>query len=561
MKITTRPGLAAALRARLRLPAQRRLPAMPGTGSNRFGGWVNGQLVAVVAEGEDDEDGGGSVAVADPLPGNPAPNERTPVDTELPPPPNAAEFRMPVAVLEGWATADGRYIEPQALGRRALPHTLMAMRRNPDGGWGGHDGAIVNGRIDTCEPFDAAATINPETGQAYGAGVRAWSMTGWIIQDTEETASTLEYVRTGVLRGLSVDISEARAEYEVTEEDEDGWPLDFRERITQGALMGGTICPFPAFPGAYIELTGRTTDAEGNIVDGEAPEAPDVAAAVASGALPRTATRQQWRDVGLRPLRVVESMGCRTCDEGQPGAVVAAAGPTSPPAAWFADPQLPGPTRVTITNEGRIFGHYATHGTCHTGYPGQCLTPEQLESKTGNSLFHLGSVVTAEGTTVACGQVTIGTGHASTDPSTSMSAALAHYDNTGTAAADVVTGKDEHGYWFAGAMRPDATEDMVRALRGAKLSGDWRQARPGNPDVELVALLAVNVPGFPVVETHAVAASGQLVAVVAAGVNSVERAARPSYQADLDAALAKALQPMHKIRASLALQRIKGAGR
>ena len=557
MKIT-RPWLAAV--HRLRLPAQRRLPAMPGTGHNKFGGWVNGSLVAVVAEGEDDgdESGGGEGGGVATLPGNPAPNERTPVDTELPPPPNAAEFVMPVAVLEGWATADGRYIEPESLGRRALPHTLMAMRRNPDGGWGGHDAAIVNGRIDTAERYDAAATINPETGQPYGAGVLAWRMGGWIIQDTPETESTLGYVRDGVLRGLSVDISEARAEIEVTEEDEDGWPLDFRERITQGALMGGTICPFPAFPGAYIVLTGRTTDAEGNLV-GEASE--DDAAVVASGALPRTTTSKDWRELGMRPLRVVEGLGCRTCDEGQPGAVVASSGPTAPPSSWFADPQLPGPTKVTITPEGRIFGHYAINGTCHTGYPGQCLTPEQLESKTGNSLFHLGSVLTAEGETIACGQVTIGTGHASTAPGSTMSTALAHYDNTGTAAADVVTGKDAHGYWFAGAVRPDATEDMVRALRGAKLSGDWRQPRPGNPDVELVALLAVNVPGFPVVETQAVAASGALVAVVAAGVNSVERAATPDYERTVAAHIERALRPMHRMRAQAALQRIKGASR
>jgi hypothetical protein len=82
--------------------------------------------------------------------------------------------------------------------------------------------------------------------------------------------------------------------------------------------------------------------------------------------------------------------------------------------------------------------------------------------------------------------------------------------------ADVVAGEDEHGIWLAGGLRPSVSAEQVRELRGASLSGDWRSIG-GN--LELVAALAVNVPGFPVPRVQAgLAASGVQTALVAAGV-------------------------------------------
>lgn len=461
-----------------------------------------------------------------PPPGDGPPNERTPVDEHPDPPEGGVAFRMPIAVLEGWETADHRYIEPGALGRRALPWTCMAMRRNPDGGWGGHDGAIVNGRIDTAERFDASATINPETGKPFGPGVWAWTYSGWLIQDTDETASTVRYVRDRVLRGLSVDISEAASRIEITEEDEDGWPIDFREIITAGALMGGTICPFPAFPGATIELD-----------EGEAQPA---------AASARPASRQQWAALGARPLRLLPPA--------QP--VVAAGGPLRPPAAWFDDPQLPGPTRHTVTDDGRTYGHYACWGTRHRGVRDRILTPEQLRNATGEAPeFHVGPVRTAEGTDIRCGALTMGIGHAPTEgPGSSFGAAVAHYDNTDAVVADVRTGYDGWGMWYAGAVRPGISEERLRAFRAARISGDWRERSYG-AGVELLALLCVNVEGFPIPEVEVVAASGHLRAVVAAGIRSVELATTSPEEASLDRLLARHLAP---VRAQLALQRIRG---
>jgi hypothetical protein len=192
-------------------------------------------------------------------------------------------------------------------------------------------------------------------------------------------------------------------------------------------------------------------------------------------------------------------------------ALTAGLAPAKPPAEWFADPALDAATAVTVTPDGRVYGHAAAWGTCHTGMPGRCVEPPRAQD--GYSWFLLGSVECSDGFEACVGQITMGTGHA--DLRAGVHAASRHYDNTGSVVADVAVGEDEHGIWVAGAIRPDADEDAVRALKGAKLSGDWRSV---NGQYRLVALLAVNVPGFPVERARALAASGCGVALVAAGV-------------------------------------------
>jgi hypothetical protein len=113
---------------------------------------------------------------------------------------------------------------------------------------------------------------------------------------------------------------------------------------------------------------------------------------------------------------------------------------------------------------------------------------------------------------VPVGRLTLGTGHA--DLSMSAAAASEHYDNTGVAIADVAAGEDEHGIWLAGALRPGATDEQIRALRASPPSGDWR---PINGALEMVGVLCVNVPGFPIPRPRARVAAGIPQAIVAAG--------------------------------------------
>jgi SPP1 gp7 family putative phage head morphogenesis protein len=181
-----------------------------------------------------------------------------------------------------------------------------------------------------------------------------------------------------------------------------------------------------------------------------------------------------------------------------------------PPREWFADPKLPLPTPIVVTDEGRVYGHAAMWGACHVGFADVCVSPPHEDS---HPYYMTGEVVCADGARVAVGQITVGTGHAPLHVAASRAAE--HYDNTGAAVADVCVGNDEHGIWIAGAIRGDASAARVRDLRAAgQVSGDWRRI---GGQLRLVGLLAVNVPGFPVPKTRARVASGAPLALVAAG--------------------------------------------
>jgi hypothetical protein len=175
--------------------------------------------------------------------------------------------------------------------------------------------------------------------------------------------------------------------------------------------------------------------------------------------------------------------------------IVAGGGPLSPPAEWFEDPNLPGPTRLKVTDEGRVFGHLGQLGVCHTGYSNVCITLP--DSKTGYARFHQGDVICANGERIAIGKITLGTGHAGT--SLAMRAAVEHYDHTGTVVAVVRAGRDSHGDWVAGSLVAGLDPARVAELRRSPLSGDWRYCQEVG-GLELIAALAVNSPGFPVTE-------------------------------------------------------------
>lgn len=186
------------------------------------------------------------------------------------------------------------------------------------------------------------------------------------------------------------------------------------------------------------------------------------------------------------------------------------AGPLTPPDEWFTDPALSGPTALRIDDDGRVFGHLALWGSCHTRSSTTCTTAPR--SATGYAAFHVGEVVAASGARVPVGKLTLGGGHAA--PGAGFRAAAAHYDNAGAAVAVVRAGEDAHGIWVAGAIVPEATAVQVASLRRSPLSGDWRLM---GASMELVAALAVNVPGFPVPRPRAAIVANRQTSLVAAG--------------------------------------------
>jgi hypothetical protein len=239
---------------------------------------------------------------------------------------------------------------------------------------------------------------------------------------------------------------------------------------TDGRIRAATIVAIPAFAGAQIHLDEST-----EALDDQTPAVDDQSAGV------------------------VESL-------------VAAAIPVDPPGAWFTDPKFGAHTPLTVTKDGRVYGHIAEWGTCHVSHAqnGACISPPH--SRSGYSRFHYGALLTAEGNEIAVGHLTMDTRHAG--GKLTPAATLSHYEDTGTVIADVRAGEDNWGIWVSGALRPNATPTQIRALRSAPISGDWRRY---GVDLEMVAALAVNVPGFGVPRPQGLVAGGAVVSLVAAG--------------------------------------------
>lgn len=199
------------------------------------------------------------------------------------------------------------------------------------------------------------------------------------------------------------------------------------------------------------------------------------------------------------------------------GTARASSGPL--PAQLFDRPKMDGPTPVKIERVGEhlhYYGHVATWGVCHIGFPGQCVTAPK--SRTNYAYFHNGPITTDKGP-IRTGKVTLGGGHA--DVRAGFQAAVSHYDDAGAAVADVRAGEDEYGIWVSGVVRAGVDDARLAELAAAPLSGDWRHVSGG---LEMVAALAVNTPGFPVVSVSK--RGGTEYALVAAG------ALQPEHPAD-----------------------------
>jgi hypothetical protein len=378
---------------------------------------------------------------------------------------DTAPWRGPLTV-EGIETGDGREFKPDALTWADLP---LPLRWNKEDSHGGepHTVAVNVGRIDKVWREDG--------GLVMGEGVLDLS--------TEDGRTVHGKIKGQFLRGVSVDVDSIKdADMELvwpTDPDEDGEgnPFDMLfaspEKVVfnKGRIRAATLVDIPAFAEAYIALL-------------------DEAGAVVAGGEPIGAVRETR--VRAATVRTVEA-------------------PVRPPADWFSSPNLSVPTGITVTPEGRVYGHAALWGTCHIGQEGVCVTPPHEEA---HPYFMTGNVWTEDGGSVGVGQITVGTGHAPL--SYGSRAAADHYDNTGAAVADVAVGNDAHGIWVAGSVRPGTPERRIHELRAAgQVSGDWRRIG-GN--LRLVGLLAVNVPGFPVPKLKTHLTSGQQLALVAAGI-------------------------------------------
>lgn len=399
-----------------------------------------------------------------------------------------------VIAREGEMTGDGRLIEDGALRWDDLPIPLRVAFKDV----GGHDGAEVCGRIETVERReggDIYATGTFDLGSAVGAeAFRQVSeqMSNGVSIDTDDVTFRIM---------AKADMPEADVADSGNESDTEADPegrvkvaamssSDELTVIESARLRAATLVAVPAFATARIYAAGQAPTKPAEDVEPE-----------------------ETLEASAEPVAPSRD------------SLTAAAIPTAPPEAWFKDPALTGPTALVVEDDGRVYGHIAAWGTCHIGQIGKCVEPPT--SPSNYAYFRTGALRTAEGTSVAVGHLTMGTGHAG--PRDSANAAAEHYDNTGTVFADVAAGEDAYGIWVAGSLRPGITAEQVRVARSAPISGDWRTIRGS---LELVGALAVNVPGFPVPRPQGLLASGEVRSLQASGVvahdDSAARASHPS---------------------------------
>jgi hypothetical protein len=205
--------------------------------------------------------------------------------------------------------------------------------------------------------------------------------------------------------------------------------------------------------------------------------------------------------------------------------MVASAGPLRPPAEWFEDPKFTELTPLTITKEGRVYGHLCDWDGCHVGFSGVCTPP--FRSPSNYAVFNAScgaGIETAEGEIIPCGKIMFsrtGSGHAPTDARIGYQEIQRYYDNATKVGAFVRAGADRFGTWLAGALRSDLNDLDIQHLRTHPPSGDWR---PVKGLTDLIAAFSVPVGGFPIVRRALVAsADGEINAIITAPLRIEDR--------------------------------------
>jgi hypothetical protein len=439
-------------------------------------------------------------------------------------------------------TPDGRELAADGFSHRPLPLPLMSMTTDSHG--------YMDGPVSHSVGQISSISLDGLTVKGSGS-----------FNSTPEAEQTIALLESEDLYGVSVDpVAQdvelhinAAAEEEMWDslfegEDENGEIVikfstdDEYLRFTRYEIMGATIVPFAAFGGARI--TGvRRGDASADAVtaasyaSGDTPPPGDGGSGDDGG----TATDAQVSEINDAVDEMVAEYpgidgGITVTIDGEaqehafPAAQASAAGtirlprtitaaaaaaaplapagfaPVEPPAAWFDYPQdmLEDADRlvsINVEDDGRVWGYVALAGTCHLGYPDRCV--QMPESRSNYRYFHLHDVVCEGGDRVRAGSLTFGTSHV--DPQIRDVALVRDmYEDSGRVAADICLYRDEYGIAMAGALRSTVTAAEAREIRGAKCSGDWR---PAGGHTELIAVLAVNYPGFPITEPTAVVAS------------------------------------------------------
>lgn len=460
-----------------------------------------------------------------------------------------------ILTVEATPSGDGRTFAAGSLRERQLPLPLQYVKAAGEG----HTGAVVVGRIDR---------IEHEGNLIWGFGV---------FNSTPEADEAIGMLADRSIRGVSVDVDDATFEQADAEQmvitdgriagatlcaipafEEAYISLGTSPADSSGPKTGQPPIPVAAddeldaelvalVAAAELEFAPGTHDGPGWITNPRATSRirrywvhGKGAAKIKWGAphdfyrcrnqLRKYVQNPEWLN-GLCANMHKEALGvwpgqeaasgvevlanCEDCDTAPMLSLVASAGQAwLPPGGLFQNPHLTEETALTIEKVGddlHIYGHAFTWDACHTAYADLgCVSPPP--SPTNYSRYLAGSIATTLGEQLV-GQITVGIPHAGQYASPTV--AMAHYDNTTSAVADVAFGDDEIGGWFSGAIRPWAKPELLHELRASGVvSGDWRDFGQG---LDLIAVLGVNVGGFNTMRAKAGVRNQKQVSLVAAG--------------------------------------------
>lgn len=412
-------------------------------------------------------------------------------------------------------TGDGRRFKEGGVTFRQPPFGLKWQRVDE----AGHDTSVIIGSTDTMNigtVKEAIANdwINPDTVKAAKLApgdLGAWGA-GEMFDDhpelprlAEDVAEAMLLVEKGLL-GPSVDAGAAEA-------------IEVRE----GSDEPLTEADWDAIYAEW-EQTGEQPKLEMLFT------AYEIAAATLVG-IPAFAETS-------RPFELIASAAPAEASAPALVAALTAAAPTYPD-EWFANPQLTEVTPITVTADGRVYGHAAEWGVCHVGIPGMCTTAPQTQID--YAMFHRYVQSTPTGI-VSTGRLTTGHGRVGTGctccpgkddhacDEMTLGQAIDHYDRLKTLAW-IRAGEDEHGIWIAGALAGKLDRDDERVLNRRCVSGDWRDVA-GNWELTEVLALAKARPGFPL---SVKLRNGRQTALIAAGGINPDRVSRPALPSWTDA--------------------------
>lgn len=480
-----------------------------------------------------------------------------------------------VIALEDTYTGDRRFFRGGAIRTQPLPLPIRFQRED----WGSHTGAVV--------------VANAEAARRYDKQIRAWGTfaDGTLTPEVDEFVGLMA---TRMIRGISIDGDDVLDSQFTLELDDAANAYEMYDSLR---LRGATGCAIPAFDGAEVYLgppppewllEGEPLSVEQNVPSRTRPiddiSDEELEAMLAASRVPENLAEYWTVGEGAAKIRWGAPGDFNRCREqlakyvspGQlsgmcanlhhralgvwPGreaslqtpyllaAGVAQIYASTTEEDWkftrdqFMPRELDELTPVTIDDDGNVFGHLAGWQTCHQAFSDVCVTPPR--SQHGYTLFHTGAVRLTDGSDLPVGKLTVGAGHA--DPNgLGVRGATAHYDNSATAVAVVRAAEDKHGIQVSGRIIPGTPVEKIEELRRSPISGDWRSYR-GN--LELVAGLGVNSPGFPIPRTMVASVEGHQVALVAAGYvppkdNEVIDDLNARMEAPLVASLAARMEP------------------